>query len=668
MSLNREKTNDLNVIEEKDSTDSQRRLFPVSWIVIFMIVITTVIFGYMTLYGFIAELTPRIHIAWVMPSPGGAGLFLIVLLLLNPLLKLITKKKVLKQRDLLAFYGLLTISATGVFFMAESFHTMVSLPYMTILRQSTYQPIYDSISSLVILKDQNALISFMQGESAVPWGAWFLPVLMWTLVGVAVFIASQSIAIMVRRRWEEHERLSYPIVMPFVEMTEDVNGTEALFGSLWRDKVMWMGFGIAAIFAGLIALNRYFPAIPCVSREWPNITQSKIFADSPYFPGAWHYAANRPTLEPLYIGIGYLVSLDILFTAPLAAWGFVALKVMLLKFGTWTTATIKTLQSPVLHGSYLALGFAQIWLLRKEFAYIFKSTFSSKKSENNSAESEEEASYRRAVLGLLGSTIFITLFMWLLLGMNPFMALTFFVIYLIALLGSTRARAEAGIGYQAGWGSRHTVDTYLSWLGIKKFGMSNLHALSVVSYPLENTYIGGIMGSISDTYKMATVGRIKRSSISKTMLVTFIVASLLMAVLMLNFTYSVGQNNMPSVYFKNNRHVLENVIPQALTGRLEGNSVTLMYLIGSFLITMFLSYMRTQFVWWPFSPVGYFIGVGFMRMYTFNFLIAGIIKSLILRLGGYSLHKRARNFFIGLMIGDLFVQGLASLIGLIVGY
>lgn len=665
MLLNKGKPDDLKI---KEVTDSAEAHLPVSWQAISLAIIVTVIFGYMTLYGFIAELTPRIHISWIMPSPGGTGVFLIVLLLLNPLLKLISKKKVFKQRDLLAFYGLLTISATSIFFMAQSFYAIVCLPYMNILKPSTYKPIYDSISSLVVLKDEDAFISFMQGESAVPWSAWFLPVLMWTLFGVAVFLASQSIAVMVRRRWEEHERLSYPLVMPFVEMTEDVNGTEALFGSLWKDKVMWIGFGIALLFAGLIALNRYFPAVPYLAREWPTNTQKKLFTGKPYFPGAWHYAANQPTLEPLYIGLGYLVSLDILFTAPLAAWGFVALKAILMQSAGWTTTAVRGLQSPVLHGSYLALGFAQIWLLRKEFAYVFKSAFSSRKTGDNSSESQEEASYRKAVFGLLGSTIFITLFMWLLLGMNPFMAFAFFVIYLIALLGSTRARAEAGIGYQAGWGSRHSTDTYLNWLGIKKFGMSNLNAFNIVSYPLENSYIGGIMGSISDAYKMGTVGKIKRSSLSKAMLVTFAVASLIMAILILNFTYSIGQNNMPAGYFGTNKTLLESSIPQALAGRPEANGTHVIYLIGSLLFTLFLSYMRTQFVWWPFNPIGYFIGVGYMRTYTFNFLVAGIVKALILRLGGYSLHKRARNFFIGLMLGDLFVQGLASLIGLIVGY
>ncbi len=71
------------------------------------------------------------------------------------------------------------------------------------------------------------------------------------------------------------------------------------------------------------------------------------------------------------------------------------------------------------------------------------------------------------------------------------------------------------------------------------------------------------------------------------------------------------------------------------------------------LFTVFLSYMRAMFYWWPFHPLGYALCVSWaVSVFWFSCLVAWIIKGLILRYGGMRLYVRARPWFFGMILGE----------------
>jgi hypothetical protein len=86
--------------------------------------------------------------------------------------------------------------------------------------------------------------------------------------------------------------------------------------------------------------------------------------------------------------------------------------------------------------------------------------------------------------------------------------------------------------------------------------------------------------------------------------------------------------------------------------------------VGSALFIVALSWLRTRFAGFPFHPLGYCIGPGLIWLWE-PFLIAWLIKLLILRYGGLRHYRAALPFFLGLVLGDYMGGALWSLIGVV---
>lgn len=86
------------------------------------------------------------------------------------------------------------------------------------------------------------------------------------------------------------------------------------------------------------------------------------------------------------------------------------------------------------------------------------------------------------------------------------------------------------------------------------------------------------------------------------------------------------------------------------------------------LFTLFLSGMRSRFLWWPFHPAGYLVAgsFGLFRLWLPIF-VSWLLKALILRYGGLSGYRAALPFFIGLILGEFAAGFLRTLLDLLFG-
>ncbi|MEI6504238.1 MAG: DUF6784 domain-containing protein, partial [Armatimonadota bacterium] len=82
--------------------------------------------------------------------------------------------------------------------------------------------------------------------------------------------------------------------------------------------------------------------------------------------------------------------------------------------------------------------------------------------------------------------------------------------------------------------------------------------------------------------------------------------------------------------------------------------------------TLFLAFMRSQFLWWPFHPVGYLVSgsFGLFRLWLPIF-ITWLLKSLLLRYGGLKAYRKAWPFFIGLICGEFAAAFLRTIVDLV---
>jgi hypothetical protein len=85
------------------------------------------------------------------------------------------------------------------------------------------------------------------------------------------------------------------------------------------------------------------------------------------------------------------------------------------------------------------------------------------------------------------------------------------------------------------------------------------------------------------------------------------------------------------------------------------------WLLGSAGLTIAMAQLRTRFVWWPFHPIGYVMAeTGTGNSFWFHYLLAWLLKLVLLRYGGHRLYVRTLPFVIGVILGDILTQSTWS--------
>jgi hypothetical protein len=75
---------------------------------------------------------------------------------------------------------------------------------------------------------------------------------------------------------------------------------------------------------------------------------------------------------------------------------------------------------------------------------------------------------------------------------------------------------------------------------------------------------------------------------------------------------------------------------------------------------------RVMWVGWPFHPIGLVLmNSGPLQQFWFSIFIGWCIKRLLLHYGGASAFRRARPFFIGLIVGEILAAGVWMFVGLV---
>jgi hypothetical protein len=85
------------------------------------------------------------------------------------------------------------------------------------------------------------------------------------------------------------------------------------------------------------------------------------------------------------------------------------------------------------------------------------------------------------------------------------------------------------------------------------------------------------------------------------------------------------------------------------------------WLLGGAGATVAMAHLRTRFAWWPFHPIGYVMAeTGAGNSFWFHYLLAWVLKLVLLRYGGHRLYVRTLPFVIGVILGDILTQAAWS--------
>ena len=112
-------------------------------------------------------------------------------------------------------------------------------------------------------------------------------------------IVMLCIITLLRVQWTEHERLTYPLIQLPMEMT---NPRSRFF----KNRLMWIGFGIAVLISTINLFNSIYPFIPYLPVKRQDVHH--YFTERP-----WDAMGSiRISFYPFAIGISFLIPLGLL--------------------------------------------------------------------------------------------------------------------------------------------------------------------------------------------------------------------------------------------------------------------------------------------------------------------------------------------------------------------
>ncbi|MCH8295119.1 hypothetical protein IH992_28885, partial [Candidatus Poribacteria bacterium] len=167
-------------------------------------------------------------------------------------------KAALSQQDLLIIYAMLAVGSA--FSGHDGMPRLMGLiPYA--FRFATPENDWEALlfrhlPEWLVVSDPKAVTDFYEGgvnfftDGYVQ--QWITPILSWSIVIFLLMVIFLCLTAIIRKQWVEHEKLAYPIVQIPLQITDQS-------GAIFRNRLLWIGFSIAAGINLLNGLQFFFP-------------------------------------------------------------------------------------------------------------------------------------------------------------------------------------------------------------------------------------------------------------------------------------------------------------------------------------------------------------------------------------------------------------------------
>jgi hypothetical protein len=549
--------------------------------------------------------------------------------------------KALRQAELVAIYSM---SALG--------SALAGLDSLTIIPQMAADPIkmanatnhwasiiWPYLPKWLVVWDLPALKGYYSGNSSLYTAqhlrAWVPPLAWWGVFVMALLWVMMCLNVLVRRQWQDHERLTYPLTQIPLEMTRPG-------AALYRQKP----FLIGAVLVGLLDLMNGF------ATWYPTVPQIKVWGVDlvTYFPNKpWNAIWWMPVnYFPFVVGMGFLLPIDLLFSCWFFYLFWKAERVMF-SYGAWDTSSSFPYINEQCFGAYAAIVGFSIWAGRGTYRQILNKI---RGKPSDADDSQEAMSYRTAFFGAVIGTVFLIAFC-VAAGLSLWVAVLFFAAFWMLMLAIARIRAELGppVHDLHFTGPDHIIPM--------AFGTQNLSggSLAVLSlfFWFNRAYRSSPMPVQTEALAMThRLGASQRRMMIGMMLAAF-VGTVATFWAFLHFTYALGAqgkmlqaSGMGTEGFNRMQNWVNN--PEA------PNWTGIGAMIVGCLISLGLMIAHTQVAGWPFHAMGFAIsGSWSMNLVWFPLMIAWVCKWATIRYAGIKGYRVILSFFLGLIVGEAVV-------------
>ena len=476
--------------------------------------------------------------------------------------------------------------------------------------------------------------------AALPWHAWAVPLLVWTLFFGFLFFAFLCLTALLRRQWSDNEKLAFPLAQLPLEIIGE-EGSPSFFGN----PKVWAGAAIPVVIYTINWVHQSVPTVPSIPISLP---LNDYFTAPP-----WNQVAYTPLICSFAaLGFFYLLPLDILFSL----WFFFFLtrveQIIGIEAGMdmphMPTTWLPVFEGYQIIGAYLVLVGAFVWMARPHFRRVWDAV-----KQKGADDGGEMLPYRTAFWGLLGSLAMLCGLMTL-MGASWWMSVLEMVC-VIFVIGLVMARSTAEAGMLMTETTWQPYDLYRLTGSLHSLGPANLTILAFMDHLFSHDQRGLLLSGMLDSARLGDKVRLRRRSLTLAIVVAIVAAIAVAVPLQLVLAYKIGALNMDGWMMQGSPQVQFRVNAAFLTDSASGGGIWQMpaFFGVGIAVTSFLLLMRARFFWWPLHPLGYALaGSQSTIEFWFPCLLAWALKALTLRYGGMSFYRVVRPFFLGLILGE----------------
>ncbi|MBC7289176.1 MAG: hypothetical protein H5T86_14290, partial [Armatimonadetes bacterium] len=396
-------------------------------------------------------------------------------------------------------------------------------------------------------------------------------------------------------------------------------------------------------------LHTYFPAVPGIRLSWPL---------NPYFRTVpWNQMG--PVIAIVHfsiIGFSFLLATDLSFSLWFFFVLFNLLSVALYAAGVrvppipnYATKPEAALQ--MLGAFFLVCGYV-VYLLRGQLSRMLQGALGSTDVDDR----DEPLPYRVAVWGAAAGMVGIAIWCSA-AGMRAWVAVLSFLLLMVIAIVLARLISEAGLLFvQAPF---RPTDIYANTVGTAWLTPQELtiHAFVQRVFMLDlRTFV---MPSFMDSYKIAAEAGISPRRLVP-MFAGAIIVSIIFSYLSMVWTaYRYGAVTLMAWFCRVSPQQPFTTLVQLLREPRKPTVAGWIFIVVGALVTWLLSLARARFVWWPLHPLGYAMGPSWpMIQLWFSTMIGWLFKITIMRYGTARSYRRARQFFLGLVVGEFLAAGI----------
>jgi hypothetical protein len=627
-----------------------------TWRAFLLGLLLSAILNWSDIYGGMARMWGRM----TESSFSTACVFSLVVLTLgvNTLIKLVKKSAALRQAELMLVWCMLLVAGTVTTTGLHRFWLpmLAAPPYLAqrpeiVWRETALAAVPNT---LVLSKDPKSVAAryFYEGgraETGVPWRQWLTPVSHWAFFFIAFYVGVLFMCAILRKQWVDKERLQFPLARVPLEFSEGSAG-EDMLPLIFRNRAFVIGFLGAMGFR----LLRDLPLLFGATSSWnPPLPLQDILQGTPLEP----MRMVNVTMSWITLGFAFLVPVDV----SLGIWSLYFFSRLELQTAAWTGSSYQAgsgwsqLLTWQQAGAYVAFTIGALYIGRRHFRDVLRKAFGRARDLDDSSEPIAlSVAFWGLVICAVLSIAWLRIHQMLLLS-----AVAWFAVLMCIQLVHARLVSQSGV--PDAWLPWDPADLLYGVTGGHVFGAAGTVIAHMQRRMLYSIPHGPAMMHCMRISEVFTKGR----RLLVPVLVLVLIVSLAVSTwTYLHEAYRVGVLNFNDAAWSgvSNPRAAFDLAHQKIQRAGGGEFLWFPFGLGIGL-TSVVMLLRSQLYWWPLHPIGLLASTGWYpdRMWL-PFLAGWLIKVFISKFAGGSMLRQGRSFFIGLILAEGSVSGLAVVV------